>query len=214
MAQQLGNPKDRGAKAVIRYLKIAPHMWKSPVNDAVVASVSPKADETALDLGAGMGPGVVNAAARGATVKAVDPTPFMRAIMNVRRLFSRHRKKIHVLDGAAEVLPAADGEIDALWSVNTMHHWINVEEGAAEIARVLAPGARLLLVDENFADERHPRHESWKQRHLDNPHHGFSMVDATAMGDLFSQAGLVDVIANDQMLGGRPVIAVAARAPR
>ena len=99
---------------------------------------------------------------------------------------------------------------------------------AAEIARVLAPGGRLVLVDEDFADPDHPDYETWGSKHhaADDGHedddqeddgheddghsHGFQMVDATRMGDLLTAAGVTDVEAGKRTLAGRPVIAVTA----
>ena len=207
-----GNAHDRSIKGMFRYIKIAPRMWTSEVNDAVVDLVKPRSGETVIDLGAGMGPGVMRAAANGATVLAVDPTPFMRTVLSGRRLFSKNRKCIQVSNGAAEALPASDGEIDAIWSVNTMHHWTDPSDGAAEIARALAPGGRVVLVDENFADERHPESAQWHARHADQDHHGFSMVDAHEIGQLMIDAGLTDVVAEQRDMAGRPVIAVTAKA--
>ena len=209
-----GNAKDRELKSILRYIKIAPRMWRSVVNNAVVDLIDPRPGETVIDIGAGMGPGVMRSARSGAEVMAVDPTPFMRSVMGARRLTSKKRKSIKVVDGAVEALPATDGAIDALWSVNTMHHWSSVPGGVVEIARVLAPGGRVVLFDENFADPRHPYSEQWHKRHGDSDHHGFSMVDATEIGDLMSQAGLSDVVAENRDMAGRPVIAVTARKPR
>ncbi len=207
---QHGNAKDRGFRAIVRYARIAPRMWSSVVNDAVVDLIAPRNGETVVDVGAGMGPGAVRAARTGARVVAVDPTPFMRTVMKIRRLFSRNRSSIIVTDGAAEALPVDDGQVDAIWSVNTMHHWNSPAEGAAEIARALAPGGRVVLVDENFADRRHPYSDEWHKRHAASDHHGFSMVDASEIGDLMSAAGLTDVVAEHRDLAGRPVIAILA----
>jgi len=143
-------------------------------------------------------------------VIAVEPTPFMRRLLEVRRLASRHRARIEVVDGAAERIPADDRSIDAIWAVNTMHHWIEVEIGVAEIARVLRPNGRILLVDEDFADPSHPDHRRFAGDH-DDEHHGFTMVDAETMGDLLRAAGLVDVDTSNRRIAGRPVISVAAR---
>ena len=97
---QHGNAKDRELKSIVRYIKIAPRMWKSAVNNAVVDLIDPQPGETVIDIGAGMGPGVMRAARSGAEVLAVDPTPFMRSVMGARRLGSRKRKFVKVVDGA------------------------------------------------------------------------------------------------------------------
>lgn len=220
-----GNPIDRKLGSILRYVKNGRRMWSSVVNDAIVDAAAPTTDETALDIGAGMGPAVMRAAARGAHVIAVDPTPFMRRVMQARLLVNRNRSKVDVVDGASEALPVPDASIDVTWSVNTMHHWSDTEAAAAEIVRVLAPGGRVLLWDENFADPSHPFHEKWVERHghggghddhdggHDHHHHGFSMVDASEIGALFSTAGLVDVDAEERIVAGRPVICVSGRKP-
>ena len=185
-------------------------MWRSAINDAVVDLIAPRPGERGVDIGAGMGAGAIRAAATGTRVIAVEPTPFMRRLLEVRRLASRHRARIEVVDGAAERIPADDRSIDAIWAVNTMHHWIEVEIGVAEIARVLRPNGRILLVDEDFADPSHPDHRRFAGDH-DDEHHGFTMVDAETMGDLLRAAGLVDVDTSNRRIAGRPVISVAAR---
>jgi SAM-dependent methyltransferase len=187
-------------------------MWRSAINDAVVDAIDPQPHERVIDIGAGMGAGAMRAASTGTHVIAVEPTPFMRRVLATRRMFSRRRSNIEVIDGAAERIPVADRSIDAVWAVNTMHHWIDVERGVAEVARVLRPGGRLLLVDEVFTDPSHPDHDRLGSRH-DDDHHGFTMVDADQMGGLLRAAGFLDVVASNRQMAGRPVIDVTAKAP-
>ena len=156
-----------------------------------------------------MGAGTVRAASAGTHVIAVEPTPFMRRVLAVRRALSRRRTNIEVADGAAERIPADGGSVDAIWAVNTMHHWVDVERGVAEIARVLRPNGRILLVDEDFADPSHPDHGRFGGDH-DNEHHGFTMVGAETMGELLRAAGLTDIDTTNRRIAGRPVISVAA----
>ena len=206
-----GHEADQGIKGVLRYLRHAPKMWRSDVNAAVIGLVDPKRGERVLDIGAGMGAGVVAALKTGANVIAVEPTPFMRSVLSVRALAQRGRKRLKVVDGAAEHLPVPTSNIDAVWAVNTMHHWIDQAEGAAEIARVLRPGGRFVLVDELFTDPRHPEYESFGARHEGNDH-GFTMVDAQEMQLLFEAAGLTDVVAKEELLAARPAVIVSGRA--
>jgi SAM-dependent methyltransferase len=202
-----GHANDQGISGALRYLRWLPQMWRSAVNDAVVGLVDPKPGERVVDIGAGMGAGALPAAAAGAHVIAVEPTPFMRGVLNVRRMFSRHRAGVDVVDGAAERIPVADRTIDAIWAVNTMHHWVDVEHGVAEIARVLRPTGRILLVDEVFTDPSHPDHERFG---TDPEHHGFTMIDADEMGGLLRAAGLTDVDATVGRIADRPVIRIVA----
>ena len=57
-------------------------------------------------------------------------------------MLSRRRTNIEVADGAAERIPADDRSIDAIWAVNTMHHWVDDRARCTEIARVLRPNGR------------------------------------------------------------------------
>lgn len=207
-----GHEQDQGIKGALRYLRWLPQMWRSAVNDAVVDAIDPKPGERVVDIGAGMGAGAVRAAAAGAHVIAVEPTPFMRRTLTARRAVSRHRTNLEVIDGAAERIPADDHSIDAVMAVNTMHHWVDVERGVAEIARVLRPGGRILLVDEDFDDPTHPDHERFGSDR-DHDHHGFTMVDADQMSGLFGAVGLDDVDASRRAIAGRPAIGVSVRCP-
>jgi SAM-dependent methyltransferase len=205
-----GHENDQGIKGALRYLRRLPEMWRSPINDAIIDLVDPQAGERMVDIGAGMGAGAMPAAATGAHVLAVEPTPFVRRALRMRRIFSRCRACVEVVDGAAERIPVADRSVDAIWAVNTMHHWIDIERSVAEITRVLKPGGRVLLVDELFNDPSHPEYERFGAEHGPE-HHGFTMVEADQMGSFLRAAGLTDVDTSDLPIVGRPVIRVTAR---
>jgi SAM-dependent methyltransferase len=208
-----GHHHDRGVKAMLRYLRHAPGMWRSEVNDAVVDRLRPSRGEHAVDLGAGLGPACVRAARAGASVTAVEPTPYMRAILRLRARASRAGSRITVADGAAEAIPVPDATADVLWATNSMHHWTDTGRAVTEIRRVLRPGGRVLLVDERFGDPEHPDHERFARRgSLED--HGFHEADASEMGRLLTEAGFVDVDTSTDRLAGRPVVAVEVVAPR
>ena len=61
--------------------------------------------------------------------------------------------------GAAEDLPLTRESIDAALSLNAMHHLPDLEGAARELARVLVPGGRLLLIDEDFGHADHSFHQ-------------------------------------------------------
>lgn len=197
---------------MFRYLRWAPSMWRSDINTAVIGMVNAQAGEVVVDIGAGMGAGAMAAARSGATVIAVEPTPFLRRVLTSRRLLQRSRSHIEVVDGSAEQLPIDDSSADAIWAVNTMHHWSDVERGVAEIGRTLRPGGRVVLVDEDFQDPTHPDHDRFGSDR-GGEHHGFTMVEADDMGGLLSAVGLANVDASKRTIAGRPAIVVTATSP-
>ncbi len=208
-----GHAHDRGPKAVLRYLKNAPRMWSSEINNDVIDLVDPQPGERVLDIGAGMGPATALAAQRGASVVAVEPTPYLRVICQLRRVLERSSSAVDVVDGAAESLPVTDGSIDAIWATNTMHHWTSADLAVAEIRRVLAPGGRFILVDESFNDPSHPDHEKFGKHKKSIEDHGFHHVDAERMAQRLRNVGLVEVDSSLEKVGRRPVAAVTGRAP-
>jgi SAM-dependent methyltransferase len=200
---------DRGVRGFVRYLRLLPHMWTSDVNREVVRSVAPVSGEWVVDLGAGMGAGTVEAAMSGAAVVAVDPTPYMRRILALRRRWQRHRATIRIVDGAAESIPLADGSVDALWTVNTIHHWTERDQASRELARVMKPGGRVLLVDEDFDDPSHPSHARFCGRRARHGH-TFEDVDPDVVAASLRGAGFSNARGSRTTIAGRPVKLVRA----
>lgn len=186
-------------------------MWKSEVNSAVVARLAPQSDETVMDIGAGIGAGSMVAAATGCTVVSVEPTPYMRRVLGIRRLVARAQDRVRIVDGTAEATTVDTGSIDAAWAVNTMHHWNSLEEGIAELSRVLAPGGRVLLVDEDFDDPSHPDYESFKERRQERSHH-FHTVDPDAVAAVMTAAGLTVTFSGRDDIAGSPSIVLEGHA--
>ena len=207
-----GHEHDQGPRAMLRYLRHAPQMWASEVNEAVVARVAPQPGETAMDIGAGIGAGTIPAAKRGCTVVAVEPTPYMRRVLTLRSALSRVQDNVRIVDGTAEATTVSFGSIDAAWAVNTMHHWTSLDDGIAELVRVLAPGGRLLLVDEDFDDPSHPDYESFGAKRTEAHNHHFHTVDPRAAASALEAAGAAVSFAGLDQIAGRPAIVIEGRA--
>lgn len=196
-------------RGFLRYMKMLPKMWRSPVSRDVVLAIAPRSGERLVDIGAGMGPATVLAAKAGASVLAVDPTPYMRRIIGVRRLGQRHRSAIHVADGSAELIPAGDSSIDAVWTVNTMHHWGDMDTAVLELARVLQPGGRLLLVDEDFDSPEHPAFAHMQTRRAHRDRH-FASIDPAAVEAKLIAAGFASAEGSTGAMAGRPAKVIRA----
>jgi ubiquinone/menaquinone biosynthesis C-methylase UbiE len=97
-----------------------------------------------VDIGCGPGSAVRAAARRGAQVTGVEPAPVMRALA---RLIKRDDPRVAWLAGAAEDMRLPDGSATVVWSLATVHHWMDVTAGLAEVKRVLASRGRFLVIE-------------------------------------------------------------------
>ena len=110
-------------------------------NLAAVELASLTADDRFLDVGCGPGAALENAAATGAEVAGVDPSPSM-----VERASTRV-PNADVRVGSAEELPFPDDHFTVVANVASFHHWADRDAGLREILRVLAPGGRLHIME-------------------------------------------------------------------
>ncbi|MFN7086368.1 MAG: class I SAM-dependent methyltransferase [Burkholderiales bacterium] len=106
----------------------------------------------ALDVACG--PGIVAAAlARDAgEVVACDITPEMLA-RAVRRCAGAGLSNVRCILGEAETLPFADGTFDVAVARSALHHFPRPERALAEMARVLRPSGRVVIVDVMSAED-------------------------------------------------------------
>ena len=190
----------------LRYLKHAPRLWTAPINEALVKLIAPGPGERVLDVGAGMGPAVLAASALvgDGRVFAVDPSPLMRGIMRFRRTSRRLGDRVVVFKGKAEDLPLESASIDAAWSINCVHHWGDDEKACRELGRVVRPGGRLVLLDEQFSDPTHPRHDSYDSSRRGQPGF-FHEIDTDRLARLLEEAGFGIDRCGDERVGGAPV---------
>jgi ubiquinone/menaquinone biosynthesis C-methylase UbiE len=113
------------------------------VLELIAAHSGPGGPESLLDIGCGTGRLLRRAGARwpGARLVGVDPAEGMVTV--ARRLTPA--ATFHV--GFAEALPLAAGEVDAVASTVSFHHWNDQAAGVRDAARVLRPGGCLVLAD-------------------------------------------------------------------
>lgn len=183
------------------------HLWRSDVNRAAVALLDPRPGERVLDLGSGLGPATMLLTERvgsGGVVTAVDPSRLMRAILRARSLLAGRPRPV-VADGTAASLPLPSGSVDAVVSLNALHHMPDHVRAAAELARVLRPGGRALLLDEDFDHPDHSLHEAGGPAQ-----HGMDPVDPAHLAGLLAAAGFAAAAGRSDTVGGEPARVVEA----
>lgn len=102
-------------------------------------AVGIQAGARVLDLAAGTGKLTRALADSGAELIAVEP------VAGMREQLERATPGVRVLEGAAEQIPLADAELDAV-VVAQAFHWFDARGAAAEIHRVLRPGGGLGVI--------------------------------------------------------------------
>ena len=198
---------ERGWLAGFRYFKLIGKFWRSDVNNAVIAIVDPAPGEHLVDIGAGMGAGAVVAAkavGKG-SITAVDPLPGMRLLLRLRCLLPTRWGRIKIVAGTAESMPVASGTADAAYATNALHHFDDKAAALAEVARVTKSGARVVFVEEQFTDERHPSYERFGGDEHEQHDHRFHAIDLDAIAEMASQAGFEVEQAVDTLVAELPV---------
>ena len=198
---------DKGLLAEVRWLWKIRTFWQTDLNRAIVELATPEPGERGLDVGAGMGAATVLAAKRGAHVVAVEPGGTMRLVCRLRRLLQRARRRIIVEPGVAEDLPLSGDSTEVLWAGNAMHHWVDHEAAFAEFARVLSPGGRLVLVDEDYDDPEHPKHAECAGHEAE-----MTPVDVAVIASTMRAVGL-EATGSHQKLAGVPAKVIRAVKP-
>jgi ubiquinone/menaquinone biosynthesis C-methylase UbiE len=149
-----------------------------------------------VDVGCGPGAFVREAQRRGARVIGVDHAPVM---LQLARALTRKSELVSWIEGAAEALPLPHASATVLWSVSTVHHWTDVEQGLREAHRVLQPNGRLLAIERRVSPGA-TGHGS----------HGWTIDQAETFARLCEASGFEATCTETHAAGRRPVVAVLA----
>jgi len=150
-----------------------------------------------VDVGCGPGAFVREAHRRGARVTGVDPAPVM---IRLARALTGKSGLVSWTEGTAEALPLPDASATVLWSVSTVHHWADVEQGLREAHRVLQPTGRLLAIERRVSAGA-TGHAS----------HGWTIDQAETFARMCEASGFEATRMETHVAGRRPVVAVLAQ---
>jgi arsenite methyltransferase len=170
------------------------------VNDVAVELLEAYAGDRILEIGFGPGRTVQRLVEIGADVDGVDVSPDMLCLAARRNAsgIARGAVRLHAGDGTR--LPAADDSLDAVVGVHTVYFWPDPAATAAEIARALRPGGRVVLA---FRDGAAPLPSRFDRGVYDVP----TVATATAW---LEGAGLTDVTAHRRPDVAAPVVWLTA----
>lgn len=183
------------------------HLWSSDVNVAAVEMLAPRPGDHVVDLGSGLGPatGLLAEQVRPpGTVTAIDPSRTMRSILRTRTRLAGHGN-VDIRNGVAESIPLPAESIDAVLSLNTMHHMSDLAQAASDLYRILKPGGRLLLIDEDFDDPQHTLHQAGGDNH-----HGLEPVNANDVAAILTNAGFATATGHHKTVGNQPAHIIEA----
>jgi ubiquinone/menaquinone biosynthesis C-methylase UbiE len=142
-----------------------------------------------LEIGCGTGNLAILAKRQhpGTTVRGLDPDP--RALARAAGKARRARVNVEFDGGFADELPYPSSSVDRVFSSLMIHHLDAADRPAAlqEVARVLAPGGSLHVVD--FGGPVEPRNRSLLRLPHRAHRHGEGGLD---LETLLSAAGLTD----------------------
>ncbi len=156
--------------------------------DALIEAVAPGGRDRILDIACGSGHATVAFARRARTVIALDPAPEMLR----QTLLTAAEKKVGnvlVCRGFAEQLPFADGQFDAVVSRIAPHHFSDIGQAVAQMARVARSGGKVAIADLCGWEEPEVDALNDQLERLHDPTHQRSYT-LQRWQELFAQAGL------------------------
>jgi SAM-dependent methyltransferase len=114
---------------------------------AAMRAIAPWAGRTVIDLGCGTGYWLRRYAGEAARVVGVEPDPALRP---AAQRAADGLRATEVLAGSAECLPLADRSADIVHARFAYFFPPGADAGLAEVLRVLRPGGRLVVVDNDY----------------------------------------------------------------
>jgi ubiquinone/menaquinone biosynthesis C-methylase UbiE len=133
--------------------------FSNAVREAALVRARIEPERLAADVGAGTGFVTEALLAVGLQVLAVDESPAM--LDEMRRTFG---DRVEYLLADAEHLPLPDAQVDYVFANMYLHHVESPPSAIREMARILRPGGRLVIIDldtHQFEFLRTEQHDRW-----------------------------------------------------
>lgn len=127
--------------------------WLREIQTQALAALALTPDDVLLDVGCGTGAAVRDAAAKVSRAVGFDLSPGMIAQARDRAAANQIGNVEFVVGDVSGRLPFEDGAFTAVVCTTAFHHFPRPTDTINEMARVLAPGGRLVIAD---ANRRHP----------------------------------------------------------
>jgi ubiquinone/menaquinone biosynthesis C-methylase UbiE len=127
-----------------RYEEDRRSRWLATLQEEALAALDLQADDRLLDVGCGTGAAVRQAAPLVDHAVGVDLSPAM--IARAREL-AADLGDVEFHEADSENLPFPDSAFTAALCTTSFHHYPDPRRAAREMARVLAPGGRLVIGD-------------------------------------------------------------------
>ncbi|MFL6845863.1 MAG: class I SAM-dependent methyltransferase [Allosphingosinicella sp.] len=150
------------------------------MNALALAALRLERDDWVLEIGFGGG-GLLASLLAGTRREVFGADLSEAAIRRARRRFAREvrRGRLHLYRASAEDLPLPEASVAKAVSVNSLYFWPDPAAAMAELARVVAPGGRLVLCFEPAEELR-----KWAGHR-----YGFRLFEAGEVRALMEGAG-------------------------
>ena len=141
VAQQLSNPRGLGGWLS----RLAMNRGNARVNAFALGCLDLRPGDSVMELGFGGGPNIQRIVESGATLVGVDRSSDVVAAAKKKYAAACASGRVRFVNGEAEALPLPDEAFSKALTVHTVYFWKSLEQGFAELHRILAPNGVLAV---------------------------------------------------------------------